>query len=340
MRGWVAWALLIAACGTRTALDPGQRATHPPPPPPPPPIDAGMDAGPRDAGRPDSGPPDAGLSPDGGPPCIPERAVLLPGQVDVVFLIDRSSSMGWRIGTSEEIPWDILQTAMDEVLGELDPRVSTGASFFPAGPLCELSVDLDVPVAPDNMPAVLAAFERGVIDGRSPLPNAFERAALAFAIARPEARNRFIVVLSDGGLTGCFDTRRPEHTVRSVRRDFGIETFAVAIGRGGSWLVEAARDGGRGRVYEGADLGSLRAVLRAIESELTGCVFDASLMTTDEAQVTVKVGGVSVPFDRRNGWAWSGLRERSISLFGEACARRIAEDAVLEAEVTCAPDGG
>ena len=129
--------LLLAACGTRTALDPGE-VEAPPPPPPPPRADAGIDAG-MDTGIDAALPPDSGRPPDAGPPCIRDRAVLTAQRVDVVFLIDRSSSMGWRIGTTGEVRWDILQIAMHDVLSHLDPRVSVGASFFPSGPFCELN---------------------------------------------------------------------------------------------------------------------------------------------------------------------------------------------------------
>ncbi len=344
--GWrIACLLLLAACGTRTALDPGEVEAPPlpppPPPPPPPPTDAGRDAG-LDATLPrDSGPP-----PDAGPPCISGRAVLPAGQVDVVFLIDRSSSMGWQIGTSEEVRWDILQAAMHDVLSDLDPRVSVGASFFPSGPFCELNEALDVPVAPDNMPAVLAAFDRGVIDGRSPIGHAFSNAALALAHDRPEGRNRFVVVLTDGAGSECGWGSWPEEDPTTVRAIYGIETFPVSVAGRGGWLTSAL-DGGRrdpdtGSYYLAVDLRSLRQVLEEIEAALTGCVFDVALATTELSRVVVEVGGVAVPFDslRREGWAWSGIERESISLFGAACTGRIAANATVEATVFCDPDAG
>ena len=336
--------LLLAACGTRTALDLGE-IEAPPPPPPPPRADAGIDAG-MDTGIDAALPPDSGRPPDAGPPCIRDRAVSTAQRVDVVFLIDRSSSMGWRIGTTGEVRWDILQNAMHDVLSDLDPRVSVGASFFPSGPFCELNEALDVPIAPDNMPAVLAAFDRGVIEGRTPLDRAFSNAALALARDRPEGRNRFVVVLTDGDSSECGEGTRPEVDPTTVRTMYGIETFPVSVAGGGNWLI-AARGGGRedpdtGGYYRAEDLRSLRRVLEEIEAALTGCVFDVALATTEDSRVVVEVGGVAVPFDplRREGWGWSGIEHRSISLFGAACTHRIEADATVEATVSCDPDGG
>lgn len=103
------------------------------------------------------------------------------------------------------------------------------------------------------------------------------------------------------------------------------------------------RDGGRS-YYAAENLDSLRHILQEIEDALSGCIFDVPLTVTADARVTVLVGGVSVPSDegrRTNGWVWSGIERSSISLFGEACARRVASEAIVEVIVSCDPsDGG
>lgn len=297
-----------------------------------------MDAGARDSGTPR----------DAGPACAPERAILPAAWVDVVFVIDRSWSMGWAINPEGDTRWDLLRVAMREVLVDLDPRVSVGAFFFPDGEFCALGPELDVPIAPDHMPRVLDVFDEGIVEGRSPALRACTRAVDALIATPYERRSRFIVLITDGDDSYC-DLGSPGELELSVARWMhGVETFVVGVGA----LVPArlaayAWAGGRPRpgtiYYRAQDLDSLRQMLREIEDALTGCVFDLPLATTDSSRVTVLVGGVEVPFDpqRLDGWGFSATDRASVSLFGDACARRIDARATVEAIVSCdGRDGG
>ena len=331
--------LLLCACGTRTALDTaGIDAGPPPPPPPPPPRDAGIDAGPPDAGT-DAGT-DAGPS-DAGPECVPDRAVLPAGVVDVVFVIDRSSSMSWTPIGGDTAPWDLLTAAMNDVFAGLDPRVGSGALYFPSGAFCTLSDELDIPIAEDNVEAILTSLEGGVIEGRSPVRFALTLAYRTLEAERAHRPNRFVVLLTDSGREGCRTEPVPDIvTSDEAHRDLGVDTFVVRA-RGYGTSSSTANGGGR-RTYDAADYAGLRAALEEIERALSGCVFDVPFEPSHPSHVSVRVGGVVIPHDerRRDGWAWSGADEASISLFGEACVRRVEMSATVEAVVACDADAG
>jgi hypothetical protein len=159
--------------------------------------------------------------------------------------------------------------------------------------------------------------------------------------ARPEGRNRFLVLMSDGDATTCHDGY-PALSLYDARHDHGIETFAVGVAAIGS-LYGYAEAGGRPGVYNAGSLDSLRAMLQEIEDTLSGCVFDVPLATTDETRVSVRVAGIEVPFDpaRRAGWGWSGIARGSVSLFGRTCEQRREAHASVEIVAYCdPPDGG
>lgn len=335
VRYWLACALVLAGCGTRSALDRGRARVDAglPDAAPPPPPDAGRDAGPP----PDAGT-DAGPPPDAGPPCVRDRAFLPTGDVDVVFVIDRSASMGWTILDGSQSRWEIVLEAMEDVFGDLDPRVGSGALMFPSGPFCTLDDELHVTVAEDNVARVLAALDGGVIDGRSPIGLALSNAYAAFERDRPDRANRFVVLLSDGDAERCGGVVFPEISV-SDARGLGIDTFGVAVAGDVSSVVA----GGGRRHYDARDLDQLRSILTEIEGLLTGCVFEVPFEPSHPDHVTVRVGGAEVDHDPRrlDGWGWTGAGARSISLYGSACARRLEEAAAVEAIVACEdPDGG
>lgn len=330
VRLWLACGLLFVGCG-RTPLDFGR-----------PPVGAGLDA--RTSPQPDANvevePPD--VRRDAGPPldasssCVPARAVLTTGEIEVLFVIDRSMSMGWTPAGFTRTRWEAVIEVMEEVFADLEPRVGTGALLFPNGPTCALPDEPHVPIAEDNLDDVLASLTT-VVDGPSPIEYALSRAYEWFQRDRPDRANRFVVLLSDGDPTVCYGAYFPSISVRNAR-ELGIDTFGVAVAGDIAAIVHGA-----GRpYYAAADHEELRTALGEIEAALTGCVFDAPFERDPTSSLRVLVDGEEVPFDPsgREGWAWTGLDDRSISLYGDTCARRLESAAVVEAVVVCDADAG
>ncbi len=203
--------ILLAGCGARTDLD----------------VAPGRDAGPFDAGpRPDGGAaPDAG-DVDGGPPppeCVPEAPVVLARRrVELLFVIDRSSSMTSRPDgepASDPIDsrWIALREALRGALIGRDDDFGVGAIFYPDTAIfggsielaCSVREEIDLPVAFGNGEALIAEFEaRSPPQGATPTAVALEQADRLFSSLDDREVARFVVLATDGG-PNCNPTPEP-----------------------------------------------------------------------------------------------------------------------------------
>ncbi len=143
--------LVLGACSAAGVAPPGPGAGERPPPFTLPPLPPG-----RDAGEP--------ASPAMPGACVPEAQPARRLAVDLLLLVDVSSSMADLVAGGKQSKWDIVRAGL---LGFLaDPRsrgVQVGLQFFPLGGSCALAdfeklavnfVDL-----PTVMPALTAALD-------------------------------------------------------------------------------------------------------------------------------------------------------------------------------------
>jgi len=190
--------LLSLGCGAKTGLE----------------VAPGMDAGRRDAGapppRPDAGRPDAGPVPE---ECAPQPVALARRRVEVLFVIDRSSSMtqtpdGEIAETPIESRWIALREALREALVGRDDGLGVGALFYPdtfffGGNIesnCQVREEIDLPIAFGNGEALIAQFaERSPPQGATPTARALEVADRLFSSRGDREVARFVVLATDGG---------------------------------------------------------------------------------------------------------------------------------------------
>lgn len=276
-------------------------------------IDGGRDAG-FDAGR------------DGGH-CVSGRAALPPGHVDVVFVIDSSTSMGWvpEDGGDGLTRWEALRIALRDAFADFDPRARSAALFFPTSGRCYVEQRLDVPLETDNVASIIEAFDGRELAGRSPIDHGIARAGLALLEEAPFGPNRYLILITDGDETCSGLGRTPAYPTLSVLRSrYFIETRYVRVDR-------RERDPA-GPGFRGLD--ELRGILREIADTLGRCVFDVPLERSADARVEVRVGGEPV---RRgwDGWEWSGTDAQSLSLHGDACRARLRSNAPVELTFAC-----
>lgn len=191
-------ALSLGACGARTDLE--ITSTE---------REAGMDAGPdagRDAGR-DTGPP---------PACVPGTVALTPVRAEVLFVLDRSTSMGWGLEGPDGPPptrWTILLGALREQLPTYEADSDLGLLLFPdpaaAATSCSASPAPQIEPRPGASAAILSVMEGTRPEGRTPTADAM-RAARTFFLARPDRSKVRAVVLPTDGAPNCnadLDTR-------------------------------------------------------------------------------------------------------------------------------------
>lgn len=338
--------LVALGCGAKTPLGIETDAA---------PAPLGMDA----AVTPDAGVDggfDAGL--DAPPMCVPGIVALDPSLVEVVFVVDRSGSMGTAFDGSfptgsERSRWTILEASMRSALTTFDDSIAVGAKFFPTqtgrameGP-CDVNPGLDVGIGPGRVDAVTRQFSLWNPSGGTPVADAL-REALDALLARADDNNaQFIVVATDGAPSCPGNSESAVLAVISeAHQDHGVDAYVVGISTTGPELAVLDRmaiEGGRARppeeprrFYDARDPVLLESLLGEISRDLTQCVFAVPIPPDDDDVVEVLVAGDTIPRDetRVDGWDWTSDRRGQLSLFGVACERAIATGGV-RANITC-----
>jgi len=199
----------LSACGARTGLELEERDAA---------IDArrfpdtGFDAALDAAPVPDA-PPDATFDVGRDAPidaCAEERFTLTPIRPEIMFVVDRSTSMGWGLtGPSGAGPsrWSILVDALREQLPRYDERSDMGLTHVPGDGGQRCIVDVEPQIAPAMLRAepILDVVTARSPGGRTPTADGLAAADRWFA-ANPDITVVRAVVLATDGAPNCNDT--------------------------------------------------------------------------------------------------------------------------------------
>ncbi len=151
---------------------------------------------PADAARPMDAPPDAPPRLDASCPDLP--VALRRTDVETIFLLDGSGSMGWTwdgqpFGAGLPSRWMIVHDTLASVLPPVDRRLAIGAKIFPDSGACDVYSGLDVAPHVGGTGAVLALFDHWHPEGGTPTA-----VALLQTLAAPSDAPRVVVVTTDG----------------------------------------------------------------------------------------------------------------------------------------------
>jgi hypothetical protein len=163
------------------------------------------DARAKDAGRKDA---------SDSPGCTPGRFILTVGTAQLLFVLDRSSSMALDLagGAPPNGPtrWATLETGLRQAILPFTADIAMGAKFFPVEvktppeEFYELCVAgggwVDVPVALNNASAILSKFQSTSPMGGTPTAEALQIAAEYLGKQRAVAR---AIVLATDGAPNC-----------------------------------------------------------------------------------------------------------------------------------------
>ncbi len=213
----LAASLALVGCGAKTGL----RIDHYP-------DDAGLDAArARDAA---SDATDASDAPDA-LTCVAGHFTLVRGTVEVMFVIDRSGSMGQNLDGSTSPPrrWDVLHDALAMTLPPFEDSLAMGAYAFPRrfdGSLtrsCQVARAIDVESALHNASGVLS-----VLTGSDPFGATPTAAALDFVgttlMPRVTIDHSATIVLSTDGGPNCNVELNPSTCECTGRNPMGMPT--------------------------------------------------------------------------------------------------------------------
>lgn len=318
---WIAplLSLLLVACGARSGLRVDRE-------------DAGRDAGAR----------------DGGPSCATRPLTLEPGRAEIVYVVDRSSSMSGELEPTTT-RFDAVQRAFSAL--REDESIVAGLKLFPSTPgatggSCELRPGLDVPIEAGSMPRIARRLTGTLgLFGSTPLGLAIDEAVTALA-ARPEGAAGFVLVLTDGLPTcGADDPiAATREAVRDAHEARGVDVLFLGIAtteREAASLDDLAELGGRPRAdrprfHDAADSETLARIVGELTEELARCTFALPDPPGPGEAVEIRVGGRVAPRDpgRADGWDWTDGARSRVGLFGATCRRAIARGGA-EARTAC-----
>jgi hypothetical protein len=145
-------------------------------------------------------------------PCMNGMFTLTPAQSAVMFVIDRSGSMGFGIDgqpatASNPSRWDQLSKALSPVVTSIESSVQLGAKVFPdptdpndftLGAGCGVADPIDVQPGLNNAQPILSIFQTSVPGGGTPTGAAISASAQALTASASRAVTRFMVLATDG----------------------------------------------------------------------------------------------------------------------------------------------
>jgi hypothetical protein len=142
-------------------------------------------------------------------------------EVQILLVVDRSTTMGTTLAGFEQNKWETLKTVLVTGLGQTEKTASFGLELFPPATdpddpvsvdcgdrCCDMPSDtpLEVPIDPNltGVTQVLEALDRAVPGGSRPTAKALERAyryltATTSAAGTDHGGGQYVLLITDGG---------------------------------------------------------------------------------------------------------------------------------------------
>jgi hypothetical protein len=308
---------------------------------------------------------------DSAVPCTDGMVALAKARPTVMFVLDRSGSMGDKLGQmgGPLSRWSILTSALSTVLPPVDMTMAIGALLFPAVDAGHDHQTCEVPGAPDLLPALgnvgalvnlMSATDPG---GGTPTADAIDAAATALLGVRAVAASRALVLATDGGpncnadldtstctcamgsckkSTSCLDDTRTVDRIDGYRKQ-GLPTYVIGIQDSGDpqfvAVLNAMADAG-GRPQAGAQhyypansADELTSALGVIRDQLGACTYLSTSVPNAGGSIAVTLDGTPIAYDPagKEGWTWGDKANGEVILVGAACASVTANPSAVVA---------
>lgn len=312
-------------------------------------VDAGRDAGFRDAGVDagiDAGV-DAGLDAGFVPkPCIDGTFSLSPAEPVVMMVLDRSCSMDALISPTQT-RWEALVASLQATLPQVDQRMQLGGLAFPSSntDACIVPSVAGIWPARGNVPLLLSNLGALTPSGPTPTQSALNVASQVLRGRRAGNSARALVLATDGEPT-C--TSSPlDDVLLELRRAAtdGIPTYVIGIADDATLrpsLQAMAVAGSRPRpgaqaFYSAQSPAELQLAFRTVRDQVGACSFLTSSVPDGDGGIRVTFEGAELPVDVNGsgGWRWTDRENGELALVGAVCSRAVAQPSSLVVTVSC-----
>ena len=241
----------------------------------------------------------AGAGGAGGRTCGLQTFDLERKPAEILLLLDRSASMADPPdGATDTTPkWDLIVPAANQVMTDTDAAVSWGLKVFPEGTGSEcvtgsVTSNIDVPIAPMNAAAVVAAVNMTPDTGNGTPTGDAVNAAVAYLQTLTDGNPKYIVLATDGE-PSCAGTTKDTSTARTFAvtavtdaASAGIHTFVVGVATtkdSATSVLNMLADAGKeprndprplsNHYYLGTTKAELTAALEVITGQVSSCIF-------------------------------------------------------------------
>lgn len=300
-------------------------------------------------------------------PCQVESTEVKPIPPTVLFLLDKSGSMGnldgylWdhdaNIQTPEVTRWSSLHAVVESMVNKFNETVEFGVKLYPkidATPYkmtgaCDVDPGVEVETAPMNAANILATIPAADFNvlGGTPMEGGIKEAVNYLTALDPDDQ-RFILMIADGDISKtCEDQDFNEALIfiETALQDHDIATYVVGIAiddlPSKTQLTKLANAGGKPSngpdpYYSTQNQIELDDAIQQIVDDTLSCTIavapepdqpDLFEVWIDDTQIP------AVPDCNADGWRWT-VPHSEIELCGTAC-KALKQTGKVEARYYC-----
>jgi len=296
----------------------------------------------------DSGPPiitglDAALaSPDAN--CGTQTKNPAPQAVDLLLVLDRSSSMSYDITTDSACTggggrgrdaavcttkWSTMTTSLTQVLATSPTGVQWGLKFFTSPKTtgsCTVNPGAEVGVGPGTAASIQSAMTSNSPGNQTPTTAAIN-AAVAYYSTVNDGLAHYILLATDGqpncdpGSNSAVTTTSVANAAAAIAAaaTADIKTYVIGIGPSAGNLDNFAQAGGTGTYFPATSPDALTAALNSIIVTVASCVFKMTDAPPDPGNMGVYLDKDNkVPLDPSEGYSLSA-DSVTVTLNGSYC---------------------
>jgi hypothetical protein len=258
---------------------------------------------------------------------------------ELLLVLDRSKTMGDAVTGSTSTRFAEVRSSLDAVVNQTQSRVFWGLKMFPTVSGCNISDDMEVPVALENHAAMSGAMNgTSPNTGTSGTPMQLAlRKATAHLLSRANKNPKYLVLGTDGlpncrnGSSGSDDTEGTTMAIADAAK-MNVRTFVIGIATHAqadrartamNAMADAGgepRTAGGARFYEVANRQELTTVLNEIAARVSSCVFPLDKQPPVPGNVQVRADNAVVMKDTNNATGWNyGAGMQNITIYGPIC---------------------